>query len=29
VNPIDWTVRAPKLEYRCSEFLGLILFHSV
>jgi four helix bundle protein len=26
VNPIDWTVRRPELEYRSSEFLGSILF---
>jgi hypothetical protein len=29
VTPIDWAVMGPKLEYRTSEFLGLILFHSV
>jgi hypothetical protein len=26
VTPIDWTVMGARLEYRPSEFLGLILF---
>ena len=26
VNPIDWTAKRRNLEYRSSEFLGLILY---